>query len=623
MRNALKTMKHRVRQSGRVPAAAMATIWGAKVRLSEEERRLVNLASSGQSHPRAEWSRREKLDDVGRAEAWELERTIRAEVIEAILLEAREGWRLHHRGIHLVGARIRGELDLSFVELETPLAMNYCFFDSRIKIRSASVPVLELTGSRMQSLDARRVDVAGEILLEDVQASGPIELAGARIGGDLDVRGAKLRSNTGDALNADGVHIGGNVFLSDGFRGKGRVGLHSARVGGQVNCRNGTFVNPTGDAFNANASEIQVGVFMSQNFTAHGRVLLRGARLGGQLNCEGGSFTNPNDVALGIEGAEIDRSALLSSGFAAQGDVLLRGVRIGRQLVCTGGTFANQDSIALTADNVKVTGDVLLDDGFAATGEVRLVGARIGGTLNCVGGTFAAANATALHAADMIVGQVWLLAGARLVEGTISVNGASVGYLVDDVDAWPAGWRGDGFTFQHLGTSTSADVRARLNWLYHQGGTFRPGPYTQLAAVYRRRGEPEAARAVLIARERRRTDALSRWRRPVHWLWGAISAYGYRPWRAIGVLAVVIAVAGVVFASAPPGKLGTDGGQVTFIPWVYAADLAVPLIDLRQAGDYQPTQLWTQWVMWSTIVVGWVLSLAFAAAVTGIFKPDE
>jgi hypothetical protein len=70
-------------------------------------------------------------------------------------------------------------------------------------------------------------------------------------------------------------------------------------------------------------------------------------------------------------------------------------------------------------------------------------------------------------------------------------------------------------------------------------------------------------------------------------------------------------------------ELGSPAERVTFIPWVYAADLAVPLVDLRQAGDYQPRQTWAQSVMWATIVLGWVLSLAFAAAVTGIFKPNE
>lgn len=68
--------------------------------------------------------------------------------------------------------------------------------------------------------------------------------------------------------------------------------------------------------------------------------------------------------------------------------------------------------------------------------------------------------------------------------------------------------------------------------------------------------------------------------------------------------------------------LGRDP-RVAFIPPLYAADLAIPLVDLRQAGDYQPRDLWAQWMMWATIGIGWFLSGAFLAAVTGIFKPDE
>lgn len=624
MRSALKRLTDGVRSIGQRTAAAVATGEGARVTLSEEESRFINLAASGHLHPRALWAREEKLEDVRQADTWGPERTIRAWVIEAVLLGEREAWRLHHRGIRLVGARIQGELDLSFAQLTTPIAMNYCFFDSPIRIRSASIPVFELKGSRVTSFDARRVDVAGEILLRDVHAAGTMELAGARIGGDLDLVGAKLEPHAGDALDADGAHIGGNVYLSDGFRAAGRVGLHGARVNGQINCRNGTFVNPMGDALNANAAEAQVGMFLSQHFRATGRVLLRGVRLGGQLNCRGGSFANPNGVALGVESAEIDRSALLSDGFTAEGEVLLRGVRIGGQLVCTSGEFINHDGAALTADNLSVAGDVLLDGGFAAIGEVRLVGSHIGGQLVCAG-TFTGPEGTALRADDMTVDQPWLLSDARFEGGTISVVGASVGALVDDVSGWPAEWRGDGFAYRDFSAGASADKQARLKWLSVQEGDFRPGPYTQLAAVYRRRGDPECARAVLIARERRRTRELSVWRRPFHWLWGKMSAYGYRPWRAVVLLFALIAGSGLAFDQIPVSEwtgLVEPNELVVLHPWLYAADLAVPLVDLRQAGDYQPPQS-AQWWMWWTIAFGWFLSLAFVAAVTGIFKPNE
>lgn len=622
MPSLLRRLNDRVRSIGNRRAFGVGS-QAQRMRLSDEEFAFLEQAASGHPHPRARWSKEEKLNDLARAETWDAERTIRAWVIEALLLGERDEWSLHHRGIHLVGAKIEGELDLSFTRLSAPVAMNYCHFDSPIKLRSASIPVFELKGSRVDSLDARRVSVAGEVLLEDVHTVGPLAFTGARIGGDLDARGANLESNRGDALNADGAHVAGNINLFAGFRARGRVSLHGARVGGQLNCHEGHFLNCAGDALNANAAELKVGMFLSGGFTATGRVLLRGAHIGGELNCEGGRFINPNDVALAAERADIDRSALLSENFCAKGAVLLRGVRIGGQLICTRGKFTNNDGVALTADGLDISGDLLLDDGFTATGEVRLVGSHVGASLVCTGGTFSSSSGTALRAADMTVDQLWALRGARFGAGVVSVVGASINYLDDDVNTWPAGWRGDGFVYRDFGANTSTDVAERLRWLANQDGQFRPGPYTQLAAVYRRRGDVESAREVLIQRERCRTKSLTLLRRLLHRMWGAISAYGYKPWRAIGALAVVIVAVGFVFANTPPEPLATNDRQVMFVPLVYAVDLAIPIVDFRQASAHQPSQLWTQWVMWSTIAVGWVLSLAFVTAATGLFKQDE
>jgi hypothetical protein len=105
-------------------------------------------------------------------------------------------------------------------------------------------------------------------------------------------------------------------------------------------------------------------------------------------------------------------------------------------------------------------------------------------------------------------------------------------------------------------------------------------------------------------------------------VWGAVSAYGYQPWRAIAVLLVLIWAGAVVFGDAPMAELGSDE-RVVFYPWLYAADLAIPFLDLQQAGDYQPRDSWAQWWMWGTIAFGWFLSGAFIAAVTGLFKPDD
>jgi hypothetical protein len=197
-----------------------------------------------------------------------------------------------------------------------------------------------------------------------------------------------------------------------------------------------------------------------------------------------------------------------------------------------------------------------------------------------------------------------------------------VGQLTDDVNGWPKGWDGDGFTFEDFGGGASVDPRQRVHWLESHGGSFRPGPYTHLANVLRKRGDLEAARKVLIAREQQRTAALYPWwRRALHCVWGALSAFGYRPWRAVWLLVTLIAVSGAAFWYAPMNPV--PHSPLPLRPLLYAADLAIPFVDLRQAAHWQPATGWAQLCMVATIGLGWFFSGAFLAAVTGLFKPDQ
>jgi len=47
----------------------------------------------------------------------------------------------------------------------------------------------------------------------------------------------------------------------------------------------------------------------------------------------------------------------------------------------------------------------------------------------------------------------------------------------------------------------------------------------------------------------------------------------------------------------------------------------LPIIDLGQQDSWQPTGI-ALYVYWVLIIVGWVLTSAFVAGITGIFKRD-
>lgn len=361
-------------------------------------------------------------------------------------------------------------------------------------------------------------------------------------------------------------------------------------------------------------------IFLKDGFVATGEVRLLGARIGQNINCEGAEFSNPSAYALNADGLDVTGALFLRYGFTALGEVRLLGARIGGTLECSRGSFTNVCGYAFNADRINVTGTVYLDDGFKATGEVRLPGAHIDSQLSCRGGSFIRPGGTALNGRGLHVAEEWLFT-PKSVCGEIDVRGADVNLLVDNAEAWPDGWEGDGLKYQDFSRNAPTDIKTRMDWLARQGGTFRPGPYSHLAAVYRRRGDPEAARKVLVQRERRRTHELSGWRRQLYRGWGVVSAYGYQPSRAIAALLALIMLGGVVFTVAPMERL--VNAPLPFLSGLYAIELAIPLINLGLAADWQPTAGWAVGWMWFTIAVGWFLSGAFLAAITGIFKPDE
>jgi hypothetical protein len=412
------------------------------------------------------------------------------------------------------------------------------------------------------------------------------------------------------------------VLLRNGFEATGEVCLYGAHIGSNLDCDGGRFTSSSdGYALDVENVDVAGSAYLRSGFEATGGVRLYGAHIRGNLECEG-RFTNPDGYALDAESVDVSSNVGLRNWFEATGEVRLIAARVGRQLNCGGGRFSNPDGYALDAALIDVKASVLLRNGFEATGEVRLHGAHIGGSLDCDGGRFTNPNGYTLNAARVVVAGEAVFHSADFGRGTVAVRGAEVGELSDDVNSWPRGWDGDGFTFEDFGGSASTDPRQRIDWLECQGGSFRPGPYTHLADVLRKRGDLEAARKVLIAREQQRSAALyPRWRRALHRVWGALSAFGYRPSRAVWLLLGLIAFGGAAFWFAPMDPVRRS--PLPLRPWLYAADLAIPLVDLRQAAHWQPAAGWAQLCMVATIGLGWFFSGAFVAAVTGLFKPDE
>jgi hypothetical protein len=189
------------------------------------------------------------------------------------------------------------------------------------------------------ALNAAGINIKGNVFFSDgFHAEGMVNLQGSTIDRDLDCHGGKFVGLQGDALNAAGINIKGFVLLRDGFQAEGLVRLYRATIGGNLVCNGGKFVGlgEDKDALNAEGIDVKGDVFLSYGFQAKGEVRLYGASIGGSLDCHEGKFDNPEGDALNAEDIDVKGAVFLSDGFQAGGVVNLMRSRVDSTLAMHG-----------------------------------------------------------------------------------------------------------------------------------------------------------------------------------------------------------------------------------------------------------------------------------------------
>ncbi|MDH6238226.1 hypothetical protein [Cryobacterium sp. CG_9.6] len=126
-----------------------------------------------------------------------------------------------------------------------------------------------------------------------------MRLLGARITGQLGMRGADVTNDTGPALVADGVTVVGGAFLNGrftvtGHSDDGAVRLLGAHITGQLSMRGAAVKNDTGPALAADGVTVVGDAFLDEGFTATGHsddgaVRLPGAHITGALHVDDAS----------------------------------------------------------------------------------------------------------------------------------------------------------------------------------------------------------------------------------------------------------------------------------------------------------------------------------------------
>jgi hypothetical protein len=504
-----------------------------------------------------------------------------------------------------------------------------------------------LTNPGGNALRADGLTVDGGVFLRKAQCTGEVRLPGADIKGVLACNEAVLTNPDGNALRAEGLTVGGGVFLSKarctgevGLLGAdikgalacnearciGEVGLLGAHVGGQLICDEAVFTNLSGPSLIADDLTAD-GVMSLRKAQCTGEVRLLGAHVGGQLICDEAVFTNPSGHSLNANRLTADDGMSLRKT-QCTGEVRLLGAHIEGALDCTEATFVNPDGDALNAARLTLDGAMFLQKA-QCTGEVQLSAAHIGGQLVCNEATFVNPNGKAVSLqSTSVVGDVLMYPDS--LEGGLDLTRTQVGAWLDAKKTWPQSITLDGFVYSSI-HAPDATIEDRLrSWLPRN--SYRPQPYEQLAGVYRREGNEQAARVVTIGKQRaRRADHARWWIRWPSVAWSAVLrwsiGYGYRPALALIPLLLLIETGSLLFLTASehpellyPAKPGSPE-QPSFNSFRYTMDLLLPVVNFKQRDSFV-VEGWAAWASFGFTFAGWLLAAIVVAGLAGVFKRD-
>jgi hypothetical protein len=192
--------------------------------------------------------------------------------------------------LRLRQATVTGALRLFGARVPVPVELRECTFGHVPDLRMAEFPGLALTGSALPGLRAGNLRVAADLLLDDgFDATGPVDLTDAQIGGSLRLSAGRLRGAGGYALVADRLRVGGELYLRRA-RCAGTLRMQNLDVGATLDCTGAVLTRPR----------------LRPDATLRPSLDLRAATIGKDLLCIDG-FTATGGVRIRV--ADVHKSA--------------------------------------------------------------------------------------------------------------------------------------------------------------------------------------------------------------------------------------------------------------------------------------------------------------------------
>jgi hypothetical protein len=554
---------------------------------------------------------------------------------------------------------------------------------------------LELTGAQISaqgvSLDLEGAEIAGRLLIVEAPDGrkpvfrGLVDLGSASIAGGISARNLTIDPgepglpysswiksySSGRGIRARRLTVGGEVTLEHGCQIAGGVDLFLSDLGSLWIGEGCSLSAPGETALEMANSEVRGSVMVAHNTTVRGTIRMEGATVHGTLALHGALREPQHKSLLGGTGMTVEGDLYLEDLDARGGRLNFRGATLG-SVNAAKATIHNPGGDTISLNQAVVKGSVRLLDGFASTGRVVLVRCRAQGRLHLAAGSFTYAGLPPEDGAAMAIEAISAVfsggmdLGWKSAEPAVDFTDATTTFLADDPARWPARFAISGLTYERFEAPQGVprrpvwDARARSAWLGKQA-VYDSGPYQQAAKVFRDHGYTGGADQILIAegRQARRVGrAAKHWpRRFLDRSYAAIG-YGYRPWRVLWAIAVLLGLVTLTLAL-PPGQatmrasngngniystaglVETPGGPAgpratasqscadgevrCLSPFLYSVDTVIPLISLDQRSTWYPDphvrygELMLWWLDLSTIL-GWLLSSVFVLSLARLAR---
>lgn len=301
------------------------------LRLTESERRLWRAFPSGAwvdlgTGPLGT-SRTAGANAPTDGHTWGPERTIRGEVIAALLLGAREAGAGAVPAVRLRGARITGPLVLRGGEVRYELTLSGCHLEHVPDLNSCQSRTIRFTDCHLPGLDGGGMHVAGHLSLSGSMVTGTVRLARTQFDSGLWLGGTKVDGRGDWALYTASMVVDSGMFMKNADF-TGGVRLVGARLNGGLFLNGATLRNPGGEALSADSMNVEDTMQCTEGFTALGTVRLRGARVNGNLSING--VLRSPDTRYALHASHLEaREVYLKYTEPVEGVVTLAHARLG------------------------------------------------------------------------------------------------------------------------------------------------------------------------------------------------------------------------------------------------------------------------------------------------------